>query len=135
LTINILKDKITSMDRRLPLTPLSFQILVALADGPKHGYGILKEIEEASGEPLKSSTGTLYLAIQRLELEGLLEEDEAVAGEDSRRRYYRLTAEGRGVAVAETRRLLTLLGVARDKKLVGAQKLEGLLKASTARKP
>jgi DNA-binding PadR family transcriptional regulator len=123
------------MDRRLPLTPLSFQILVALADGPKHGYGILKEIEEASGEPLKSSTGTLYLAIQRLELEGLLEEDEAVAGEDSRRRYYRLTAEGRGVAVAETRRLLTLLGVARDKKLVGAQKLEGLLKASTARKP
>jgi DNA-binding PadR family transcriptional regulator len=135
LTINILRDKIASMDRRLPLTPLSFQILVALADGPKHGYGILKEIEEASGEPLKSSTGTLYLAIQRLELEGLLEEDEAVAGEDSRRRYYRLTAEGRGVAVAETRRLLTLLGVARDKKLVGAQKLEGLLKASTARKP
>jgi DNA-binding PadR family transcriptional regulator len=123
------------MDPQLPLTPLSFQILVALADGPKHGYGILKEIEEASGEPLRSSTGTLYLAIQRLEQEGLIEEDETVAGEDSRRRYYRLTAEGRGVAAAETRRLATLLGVARNKKLVGAQKLEGLLKASTDRKP
>ena len=123
------------MDPQLPLTPLSFQILVALADGPKHGYGILKEIEEASGEPLRSSTGTLYLAIQRLEQEGLIEEDETVAGEDSRRRYYRLTAEGRGVAAAETRRLATLLGVAREKKLVGAQKLEGLLKASTDRKP
>ncbi|MGH9392051.1 MAG: PadR family transcriptional regulator [Vicinamibacteria bacterium] len=103
------------MDSRLPLTPLSFQILIALADGPKHGYGILKEIEEASGEPLKSSTGTLYLAIQRLEQEGLLEEDETVAGEDSRRRYYRLSAQGREVAVAETRRLATLLGVARSK--------------------
>jgi len=123
------------MDRRLPLTPLSFQILVALADGPKHGYGILKEIEEASGERLKSSTGTLYLAIQRLEQERLIEEDEAVAAGDSRRRYYRLTPDGREVAVAETRRLASLLGVARGKKLVGARQLEGLLKESTARKP
>jgi DNA-binding PadR family transcriptional regulator len=123
------------MDRRLPLTPLSFQILVALADGPKHGYGILKEIEEASGERLKSSTGTLYLAIQRLEQEGLIEEDAAVAAGDSRRRYYRLTPDGREVAVAETRRLASLLGVARGKKLVGARQLEGLLKESTARKP
>ena len=123
------------MDRRLPLTPLSFQILVALADGPKHGYGILKEIEEASGERLKSSTGTLYLAIQRLAQEGLIEEDAAVAAGDSRRRYYRLTPDGREVAVAETRRLASLLGVARGKKLVGARQLEGLLKESTARKP
>src|SRR3990172_7227031 len=109
------------MDRRLPLTPLSFQILVALADGPKHGYGILKEIEEASGERLKSSTGTLYLAIQRLEQEGLIEEDAAVAAGDSRRRYYRLTPDGREVAVAETPRLASLLGVARGQKLVGAR--------------
>ena len=115
--------------------PLSFQILVALADGPKHGYGILKEIEEASGERLKSSTGTLYLAIQRLAQEGLIEEDAAVAAGDSRRRYYRLTPDGREVAVAETRRLASLLGVACGKKLVGARQLEGLLKESTARKP
>jgi DNA-binding PadR family transcriptional regulator len=123
------------VDRRLPLTPLSFQILVALADGPKHGYGIIKDIEEASGQPLKSSTGTLYLAIQRLEQEGFLEADPSVKGEDSRRRYYRLTSEGREVAAAETRRLAALLGVARGKRLVGARQLDGLVKASTARKP
>ena len=63
------------MDSRLPLTPLSFQILVSLADGPKHGYGILKEIEEGSGGSLKSSTGTLYLAIQRLEAPDAIPED------------------------------------------------------------
>ena len=122
------------MDER-PLTPLSFQILVALADGPKHGYGIIKDLEEASGQAFPSSTGTLYLAIQRLEAEGLLEEDPSVKGEDSRRRYYRLTSEGRRVAAAEARRLAALLGVARGKKLVGARQLEGLVRASTARKP
>ena len=88
------------MDSRLPLTPLSFQILVSLADGPKHGYGILKEIEEGSGGSLKSSTGTLYLAIQRLEQEGLLEEERTASAPDSRRRYYRLTPEGRRVLAA-----------------------------------
>jgi DNA-binding PadR family transcriptional regulator len=123
------------MDSRLPLTPLSFQILVSLADGPKHGYGILKEIEEGSGGSLKSSTGTLYLAIQRLEQEGLLEEERTASAPDSRRRYYRLTAEGREVAIAETRRLASLLGVARGKKLVGSRQLDALVKASVGRKP
>jgi DNA-binding PadR family transcriptional regulator len=114
------------MDAR-PLTPLSFQILVVLADGPKHGYGILKEIEEISGGSFATSTGTLYLAIQRLEQEGLLEQ---VSG-DSRRRYYALTQEGREVAAAEARRLASLLGVARGKKLVGPRQLEGLLRSAS----
>lgn len=105
-----------TVENRLPLTPLSFQILVALADQPRHGYGIIKEIEEATGEPLKSSTGTLYLAIERLGQEGLIEEKPS---QDSRRRTYRLTALGREVAIAESRRLTKLLGVARGKKLVG----------------
>jgi DNA-binding PadR family transcriptional regulator len=109
---------------RLPLTPLSFQILVSLADGARHGYGIIKEIEEATGAPFSSSTGTLYLAIERLEQEGLIEEEKST---DRRRRLYRLTALGRDVAAAETRRLATLLGVARGKKLVGARQLEALL--------
>ena len=104
----------------LPLTPLSFQILVALADEARHGYGIIKEIEERSGRPLKSSTGTLYLAIQRLEQEGLVEEARGRRGDgDSRRRYYRLTAQGREVASAEASRLDTLVGVAREKHLIG----------------
>ncbi len=123
------------MDPRRPLTPLSFQILVALADGPKHGYGIIKDIEKASGNGLQSSTGTLYLAIQRLEQEGLLEEERSAGAAGSRRRYYRLTAEGREVAVAESRRLASLLGVARGKRLLGARQLEALLKWPLARKP
>ncbi|HXV59386.1 MAG TPA: helix-turn-helix transcriptional regulator [Vicinamibacteria bacterium] len=110
---------------KLPLTPLSYQILVALADGPRHGYGIIKEIENTTGEPLKSSTGTLYLAIERLQQEGLIEE---APTEHSRRRYYRLTTVGREVAVAETRRLATLVGVACGKKLVGSRQLEGLFR-------
>ena len=115
-------------ESRLPLTPLSYQILVALADGPRHGYGIIKEIEEATGETMKSSTGTLYLAIERLEQERLLEEEPT---RDSRRRYYRLTAFGRETAAAETRRLATLVGVAKGKKLVGARQLDGLLKSAS----
>ncbi|MGH9323861.1 MAG: PadR family transcriptional regulator [Vicinamibacteria bacterium] len=117
--------------KRLPLTPLSYQILVAMADRPRHGYGIIKEIEETTGETLKSSTGTLYLAIERLEQEGLIEEE---PGPMSRRRYYRLTPLGRQVAAAETRRLATLIGVARVKKLVPARQIEDLLKPATGRR-
>jgi DNA-binding PadR family transcriptional regulator len=123
------------MDSHMPVTPLSFQILVSLADGPKHGYGILKEIEEGSGGSLRTSTGTLYLAIQRLEQAGLLEADGTASAPDSRRRYYRLTPEGREVAIAETRRLASLLGLARGKKLVGSRQLDALVKASAGRKP
>ena len=101
-----------SVESLLPLTPLSFQILVAVADRPRHGYGIIKEIEEATNGPMKSSTGTLYLAIERLEQEGLIEE---TPSDDARRRYYQLTSLGRAVAVAEVERLATLLGVARER--------------------
>jgi DNA-binding PadR family transcriptional regulator len=119
------------MEPRRPLTPLSFQILVALADRPRHGYGIVKEIEEAAGEALSSSTGTLYLALQRLEEEGLVEEEQST---DPRRRVYRLTTRGRALAAAEARRLLSLLGSAREKKLLPARQLESLLKPSVNRK-
>ena len=115
---------------RPPLTPLTFQILIALADRPRHGYGIIKEIEEATGETLRSSTGTVYLAIERLEQEGLIEEQ---PGDEPRRRYYRLTALGREAAVAEARRLATLLGVARGKKLLPSRQLESLLKTPARR--
>ena len=113
-------------DKRLPLTPLSFQILVAIADGPRHGYGIIKEIEQTTGQPMTSSTGTLYLAIERLEQEGLIEEEPS---RDARRRYYRLTTLGRRTAAAEATRLATLLGVVRGKKLVGSKQLDALLKS------
>ncbi len=98
-----------------PLTPLSFQILVALADQPRHGYGIIQEIERAEGRPLASSSGTVYLAIQRLEEERSIE----ACGQEGRRRLYRLTAAGRRVATREAERLDELLAVARAKDLFG----------------
>jgi DNA-binding PadR family transcriptional regulator len=122
LIVNILAIKVSTMpaEDHLPLTPLSLQILVALADAPRHGYGILKEIESFSVVPFRSSTGTLYLAIQRLEEQGLIEEDVERPSPDSRRRYYRLTDLGREVAVAESRRLASLLEVSRAKGFLGS---------------
>jgi len=117
----------------LPLTPLSLQVLVALADAPRHGYGILKEIEATSREPVRTSTGTLYLAIQRLEQEGLIEEDREHGGSDARRRYYQLTDLGREVAAAEGRRLATLLDVSRSKGLLGEGPLDGALEPAAGR--
>lgn len=104
------------------LTPLSYEILVALADEARHGYGIIKEIESRLGEGSGPSTGALYLALQRLEAEGLIEASRrrAKAGEDGRRKYVRLTAAGRRAAEAETRRLERLLAAAREKKLTPA---------------
>jgi DNA-binding PadR family transcriptional regulator len=104
------------------LTPLSYEILVALADEARHGYGIIKEIESRLGEGAGPSTGALYLALQRLGTEGLIEDAprRRKAGEDARRRYVRLTMAGRRAAEAETRRLERLLAAAREKRLVPA---------------
>jgi DNA-binding PadR family transcriptional regulator len=112
------------MDRpesALPLTHLSYHVLLALADASRHGYAIIKEIEARSGGALSPSTGALYLALQRMEQGGLLEEAPerpAASDDDARRRYYQLTARGREVAAAETRRLAALLGVAVEKRLI-----------------
>ena len=108
-------------ERFLPLTHLSYHVLVALADAPRHGYGIIKEVERGSGGAVSPSTGALYLALQRMQEEGLLEETAERPPEeedDPRRKYYRLTALGRRVATAESRRLAALLGVAAAKRLV-----------------
>ena len=89
-------------DDAMELTPLTYQILVALADADRHGYGIIKEIEGRAGEKAAPSTGALYLALQRMEGAGLIEDTEAPAeAEDARRRYYRITKRGREAAEAE----------------------------------
>lgn len=111
-----------SVEELLPLTPLSFEILLALADEPRHGYGIIKEIEARTGKPLKSSTGTLYLAIRRLEEAALIAESDADPAQ-SRRRTYRLSELGREVVAAEAERLATLLGVARQKDMLPSKSL------------
>jgi len=101
-------------------TPLTFQILLALADEARHGYGIIKEIEERGGEGSGPSTGALYLALQRMQGHGLIEETPAPAdpAADARRRYYRLTPTGKEVAEQESQRLAALVAAARNKKLL-----------------
>ena len=94
-----------------PLTPLSLHILLSLVDVPLHGYGILKSIEERTDGLETPSTGALYLALQRLEREGHIEASDAPDDEaDQRRRYWRLTEDGRAAAREEVDRLAALLG-------------------------
>ncbi len=101
------------------MTPLTYEILLALADARRHGYGIIKEIEERAGAASAPSTGALYLALQRMHGDGLIEEAlERPAKDDARRRYYRLTQEGREHAKAESRRLAALVSHARAKRLL-----------------
>lgn len=108
------------LERHLPLTPLSFHILLALSDRERHGYGILKEIERQTNGAMKTASGALYLAAVRLQDAGLIAqvEDRPDADSDKRRRYYRLTELGRRVAAAEAERMAMLLGSAFDTGLV-----------------
>lgn len=105
----------------LPLTPGMFQVLIALADGEKHGYAIIKEVARRTAGEVALSAGTLYTIIRRFEQEGVLEESAErpdAALDDERRRYYRVTDFGRDVARAEARRMETALGMARAKNLI-----------------
>jgi DNA-binding PadR family transcriptional regulator len=104
----------------MALTPLTFQILLALADEPRHGYGIIKEIEGRDGPGTAPSTGALYLALQRMGAAGLVEDAPSPEDEtDQRRRYYRLSPQGRSVAHEESARLEGLVAAARAKSLLG----------------
>ncbi len=105
----------------LPLSPAAFQIMLALADGERHGYAIIKEVEGRTEGRVRLGPGTLYGSLKRLVDEGLVEESDArpdAALDDERRRYYRLTAFGRRVAAAEAERLAGLVAAARAKNLL-----------------
>ena len=111
----------TSPHDFIPLTPPVFHILLAISDGARHGYAIIKEVEVRSQGDVMLSTGTLYAAIKRLLGDGLIQETDsgkAVVNVDERRRYYRLTALGRKVARAEVNRMIELVNVAEEKRLV-----------------
>jgi DNA-binding PadR family transcriptional regulator len=101
----------------LPLPPAAFHILLALAEGDRHGYAIIQEVESRTGGELRLSAGTLYRSIQRMLEQGLIvetrerpEPDE----DDERRRYYRITPFGEAAARAEARRLTQLVKFARQ---------------------
>ena len=102
----------------LPLTPAMFQVLVALADGEKHGYAVIKEVSRRTDGKVRLHTGTLYTVIKRFVVDGLVAESAErpdPALDDERRRYYRLTDRGRAVAVAEAERLTETVRQARAK--------------------
>lgn len=104
----------------LPLTPPMFQVLVALADGDKHGYAIIKEVDRRTNGKVRLSAGTLYAVIKRFVQDGLIvecEERPDPSLDDERRRYYRLSRNGRDVAIAEARRMEEAVGHARAKLL------------------
>jgi DNA-binding PadR family transcriptional regulator len=98
----------------LPLTHLSYQILLALADGDRHGYGIIKEVHARTEGEMELETGTLYTALKRMKDEGLID----IVGEDDRRRVYALTAFGADVLEVESRRLAALVRVAVAKRVI-----------------
>ena len=104
----------------LPLPPATFHILVALVDQERHGYAIIRDVEERTEGALRLSAGTLYRSIARMVEQGLLVE---VAKrprrvfDDERRRYYRITPLGTAVARAEMRRLTELVRLARARGL------------------
>lgn len=101
-----------------------FHILLALADKERHGYEIMREVDERSEGKMRLGPGTLYGSIKRMLSDGLIEElDERPDPEldDERRRYYRLSDFGRRVAVAEAERLERLVKSARAKKLLSAR--------------
>jgi len=100
-----------------PLSPLSMAILLALADGERHGYALMQEIEAQTDGALRPGTGSLYAGLQRLMADGLIRESAGEPGADRRRRYYAITEQGREVARAEARRMLRVLDTAAAKNL------------------
>ena len=102
----------------LPLTPAAFHVLLALADTPRHGYSILKEVEERTNGDVRLSTGTLYGLIKRFLDDELIVELPAEDDGNERRRPYRLTPFGRQVARAEAERLEELVAAARGVRLL-----------------
>ena len=105
----------------LPLTPVSFEILLALAGGEQHGYAVMHDIDARTGGAVSLHAGSLYRALNRLLEAGLIEElDERPAPDedDERRRYYRLTPTGLQVARGEARRLERQVESARQRRLL-----------------
>jgi DNA-binding PadR family transcriptional regulator len=108
----------------LPLAVAVFQILVALADRERHGYGIMQDIAARTDNKMRLSPGTLYGSIKRMLEQGLIQESEERPDpelDDERRRYYRITAFGRRVAGLETERLSKLVSQAVASLLPGSR--------------
>ena len=105
-----------------PLTPAVFHVLLALADGERHGYAIMQEVAASTGGRIRMGPGTLYGTIKRLLEARMIEESDERPDpdlDDERRRYYRLTALGQRAARTEASRYAAMTAVARRKRLIG----------------
>ncbi len=96
-------------------TRAEFHVLLALLDGPRHGYGLMRDVGELSGGELQIGPGTLYTAVKRLRASKLISETDADA---DRRRCYKLTRKGKTVVEDEARRMSDLVRVARKHGLL-----------------
>jgi len=106
----------TNPEAFIPLKPLSLHVLVALIDGPRHGYAIVKEVSRQTEGVLTVEPGNLYRTIRTLRQQALLEESDPPSGtgaNDERRRYFRLTPLGDRVIRVETARLEEVARLAR----------------------
>lgn len=110
-----------SINKLLPLTPVMFHMLLALADGEKHGYGIMKTVEEETNGTMVIRIGSLYGSIKRMIDAGLIEEAEErpdPEDDDKRRRYYALTPFGRKVLHAEALRIQAVMAMLQQKQIL-----------------
>jgi DNA-binding PadR family transcriptional regulator len=115
-------DTLPDPTSHLPLTPAVFHILLALADGEKHGYAIMQEVEDTTAGQVSMGPGTLYGSIKRMLKAGLIAETDErpdPALDDSRRRYYELSGYGRRVLSAEVARLEHAVRLAEQKHVWG----------------
>ena len=99
-----------------PLTPAVFHILLALADGPLHGYAVMQAVEASAGDEARMGPGTIYGSLQRMEDAGLVKE--LATRTDDRRRVFAIQPPGRRALTAECQRLTRLANLVRERKLV-----------------
>jgi len=123
-----MKNEFRKAEDMLPLTPAVLHILLALADGERHGYSIMQEVTRRAGGQVKMGPGTLYGSIKRMLADGLIEEtgerpDPAL--DDERRRYYRLTSFGLRVMQGEVLRLQQIVRLAQSKQVMGGSEAIG----------
>jgi DNA-binding PadR family transcriptional regulator len=114
----------SQLDHWLPLKPITFHVLLSLVDGERHGYGLVRDIEDRTGGRMRLEPANLYRSLKWMLDSGLIEEAERRAAgrggsaDDERRRYYRATRLGVRVAEAEAARLEALVREARARHLL-----------------
>jgi DNA-binding PadR family transcriptional regulator len=109
----------TDIQPSLPLTPAVFHILLALAKGDKHGYAIMKEVMQDSGGKIRMGNGTLYGSLKRMLSDELIQDAGDRTGDDeTRRKYYKLTARGRKALNAEMKRYVDTAEVIKTSTMI-----------------